>query len=72
VARRAFDGPWRKSVTPSERGRMIWKLADLLEQHVKEFAQLEALDNGKPVTVARARSRPISSPAPTPRWSRPS
>ena len=45
AARRAFDaGPWR-TVTPSERGRMLWRLADLLETHLEEFAQLEALDN---------------------------
>ena len=38
AARQAFDhGPWR-SLTASERGRMIWKLADLLEQHTEEFA----------------------------------
>ena len=38
----------------SERGRLIWKLADLLEQHLEEFAQLECLDNGKPLNVAAA------------------
>jgi phenylacetaldehyde dehydrogenase len=54
AARNAFDkGPWRK-MTSSERGRLIWKLADLLEKNLEEFAQLEALDNGKPVTVARS------------------
>ena len=38
AARAAFDGgPWRK-MTPSERGRAIWKLADLIEQHTEEFA----------------------------------
>ena len=38
AARAAFDnGPWRR-MTASERGRLIWKLADLLEQHTEEFA----------------------------------
>ena len=38
AARNAFDnGPWRR-LTASERGRLIWKLADLLEQHTEEFA----------------------------------
>ncbi|MCC7371672.1 MAG: aldehyde dehydrogenase family protein [Chloroflexi bacterium] len=61
AARRAFEvGPWRRSVSPSERGRMIWKLADLLEQNAEEFAQLEALDNGKPVAVARAADVPLA------------
>jgi phenylacetaldehyde dehydrogenase len=58
AARAAFDkGPWR-TMTPSERGRMIWKLADLIEKHGEEFAQLESLDNGKPVTVARVADVP--------------
>src|SRR5450631_2360488 len=43
-ARAAFEtGPWSK-LTPSERGRLIWKLADLLEQNLEEFAELETLD----------------------------
>jgi len=59
AARRAFDGgPWRR-MTPSERGRAIWKLADLIERHGEEFAQLETLDNGKPITVARAADIPL-------------
>ncbi len=54
AARRAFDaGPWRQ-VTPSERGKLIWKLADLMEEHTEDLAQLECLDNGKPLAVARA------------------
>jgi phenylacetaldehyde dehydrogenase len=60
AARRAFDtGPWRK-VTPSERGRMLWRLADLLEARLEEFAQLEALDNGKPLKVARVADVPLA------------
>jgi phenylacetaldehyde dehydrogenase len=53
AARRAFDGPWRRT-NPSERGRLLWALADRIERHAEEFAQLESLDNGKPLTVARA------------------
>lgn len=54
AARKAFDeGPWSR-MNPSERGRLIWRLADLIEQNADELAQLEALDNGKPVTDARA------------------
>jgi len=60
AAREAFDhGPWRK-FTASERGRMIWKLADLLEQHTEELATLESLDNGKPLTIARAADIPLA------------
>ncbi len=53
AARRAFEsGPWSR-VSPAERSRLVWRLGDLLEQHRDEFAELEALDNGKPVTHAR-------------------
>src|SRR5258708_7304881 len=60
AARRAFDqGPWPR-LTASERGRLIWKLADLLESHTEEFAYLESLDNGKPLTIARAADVPLA------------
>ncbi len=60
AARAAFEtGPWSK-ITPSERGRMIWKLADLLEKNLEEFAQLESLDNGKPLRVARGADVPLA------------
>jgi phenylacetaldehyde dehydrogenase len=60
AARKAFeDGPWRK-MTASERGRLVWKLGDLIEQHLEEFATLESLDNGKPLTVARVADVPLA------------
>src|SRR6202051_2168582 len=60
AARKAFDhGRWRR-LTASERGDMIGKLADLLESHTEEFAYLESLDNGKPLTVARAADVPLA------------
>jgi phenylacetaldehyde dehydrogenase len=60
AARRAFDsGPWSR-MTASERGKLVWKLADLLEEHLEEFATLETLDNGKPLTVARAADVPLA------------
>src|SRR5581483_3974853 len=60
AARKAFDeGAWRK-MTASERGRLMWKLGDLIEQHLEEFAYLESLDNGKPLTVARAADVPLA------------
>jgi phenylacetaldehyde dehydrogenase len=59
AARRAFEGgPWRR-MTPSERGRALWKLADLIEARSEEFAQLETLDNGKPISVARVADIPL-------------
>jgi phenylacetaldehyde dehydrogenase len=60
AARAAFEtGPWRR-LTPSERGRLLWKLADLLEARVDEFAELESLDNGKPLAVARVADVPLA------------
>jgi phenylacetaldehyde dehydrogenase len=61
AARKAFEfGPWRK-MSPSERGRLIWKLGDLIDEHVEEFAFLESLDNGKPLTIARAADVPLAA-----------
>jgi acyl-CoA reductase-like NAD-dependent aldehyde dehydrogenase len=52
VAREALEqGPWSK-LSPAERGRLIGALADALEEHAAEFAQIESLDNGKPVKLA--------------------
>jgi phenylacetaldehyde dehydrogenase len=60
AARKAFDdGAWRR-LTVSERGRLIWKLADLLEQNAEEFAYIESLDNGKPLKVARVADVPLA------------
>jgi phenylacetaldehyde dehydrogenase len=60
AARKAFDeGPWPR-MTPSERGRILWKLADLIERQTEQFATLESLDNGKPLTVARAADVPLT------------
>src|SRR5580692_2842848 len=54
AARTAFEhGPWRKTLA-SERGRLMNRLADLIEKHGDELARLESLDNGKPVSVAKA------------------
>jgi len=60
AARNAFEnGPW-PNLTSSERGRLIWKLADLLEKNLEEFAELESLDNGKPLAIARAADVPLA------------
>ena len=60
AARAAFEkGPWRK-MTASQRGNLMFKLADLIEKNLDELAQLEALDNGKPYSVARAADLPLT------------
>ena len=61
AARRAFEeGPWGR-MTTSERGRIIWRIGDLINEHLDELAQLESLDNGKPFAVARAADVPLSA-----------
>jgi phenylacetaldehyde dehydrogenase len=61
AARAAFDsGPWSK-MSASERGRAIWKLGDLIEKHSEEFAQIESLDNGKPLKIARVADVPLTA-----------
>jgi phenylacetaldehyde dehydrogenase len=61
AARAAFDdGPWSR-MTPSERSRIVWKIGDLILEHVDELAQLESLDNGKPYLVAQAADVPLAA-----------
>src|ERR1700738_5057449 len=53
AARKAFEsGPW-PDLSPSKRGRLLWKLADLIELNLEELAELETLDNGKPLFFSR-------------------
>ncbi len=60
AARKAFDeGAWPR-MTASQRGKLLWKLADLLEANLEEFAQLESIDNGKPVAIARVADVPLA------------
>src|SRR5437868_2428224 len=61
AARRAFDdrgGAWRK-MSASERGKLIWRLADLVEKNIEELAELETLDNGKPIFESRYVDLPM-------------
>jgi aldehyde dehydrogenase (NAD+) len=60
AARDAFDkGPWRK-MDARERGRLMHKLADLIEDEIDELAQLETLDNGKPIRESRNGDLPLT------------
>jgi phenylacetaldehyde dehydrogenase len=61
AARRAFETRAWTGMTPSERGRIIWKIGDLLLEHLEEFAELESLDNGKPISVARVADVPLAA-----------
>ncbi len=54
AARAAFEhGPWKKT-RASERGRLLHSLADLIEQNADALARLESMDNGKPLSIAKA------------------
>src|SRR5271155_4669333 len=54
AARKAFEeGKWR-SISPHQRTRYLLKIAELIDKYADELAELESLDNGKPVSQARA------------------
>jgi acyl-CoA reductase-like NAD-dependent aldehyde dehydrogenase len=52
AARRAFDSDEWSHLSGSERGNLLWKIADLIEKHTDELAELETLDNGKPLKTS--------------------
>jgi aldehyde dehydrogenase (NAD+) len=53
AARAALEeGPWAK-MKASERGRLLYRLADLIEKNAEELARIESLDNGKPYSIAK-------------------
>jgi betaine-aldehyde dehydrogenase len=48
AARKAFEGKWGK-MSARDRGRLLFKLSQLIEEHSEELAALETADNGKPI-----------------------
>lgn len=58
AAKHAFERKW-SNIAPRERGKFMYRLADLIEQHKEELAILEALDNGKTL----AQTRTVDAPA---------
>ncbi|GAA6015238.1 hypothetical protein JCM10207_003657 [Rhodosporidiobolus poonsookiae] len=54
VAQKAYDTVWGERVPGYERGRLLMKLADLFDEHRVQLASVEALDNGKPYSIAHA------------------
>ena len=61
TARAAFEsGPWA-TMKPSERGRIIHRIGDLILEHGDELAALETLDNGKPFAVAQGADVPLAA-----------
>jgi phenylacetaldehyde dehydrogenase len=53
AARAAFDGGAWSQLTPSRRGQLLWKIAELLERDFDAFVRLETIDNGKPLAFSR-------------------
>ena len=59
AARRAFDdGPWPR-MDARDRSKLLYRLADLIEENAEELAALETLDNGKPITDSRNVDLPL-------------
>jgi acyl-CoA reductase-like NAD-dependent aldehyde dehydrogenase len=56
-ARRALEGEWG-SMSSDDRGQLLWRIADVIEENVEELATLETLDNGKPLVAARRDDLP--------------
>jgi acyl-CoA reductase-like NAD-dependent aldehyde dehydrogenase len=60
AARQAFDGgPWKNKLSAKERAKILWKIADLIERDIDAFAELETLDNGKPIFESRYVDMPM-------------
>jgi aldehyde dehydrogenase (NAD+) len=60
AARSALDRPWG-TMPARERGRLLWKLGERLLERVDEFARLETLHNGKPITESRQIEVPAAA-----------
>lgn len=59
AARSAFaSGPWAE-MSASDRGRILWRIGDLVDKHADELAELETLDNGKPIFESRQVDIPL-------------
>ncbi len=59
AAQKAFNGPWSK-MSPAEREKIINKIADLVESHAEELAQLETLNNGKTIRESKNGDLPLA------------
>ncbi|HYS79008.1 MAG TPA: aldehyde dehydrogenase family protein [Candidatus Dormibacteraeota bacterium] len=60
AARDAFEGPWAK-ISGADRGRMLWKMADLIESYLAQIAEVETLDSGKTITESSRVDVPMAA-----------
>jgi acyl-CoA reductase-like NAD-dependent aldehyde dehydrogenase len=61
AARKAHEsGVWR-DLPPAERAKALWRAGDLIDEHALEFAQLDSLDNGKPINEMLLADVPVSA-----------
>lgn len=58
-AEKAFIGRWGR-ISPAERARLLWKLADLIELHAREFSELESINTGKPISETMLADVPLT------------
>ena len=59
AARKAFEsGPWPE-MSASDRGRLLWRIGDLIDKYNEEVGTLETLDNGKPIFESRQVDMPM-------------
>ena len=59
-ARQAFESPEWKNISQSDRGDFLFKIAELLQKNLESFAELETLDNGKPLSETRNVDLPLA------------
>ena len=52
AARKSLSGPWSKT-EPAERGRVLMRVAEMIRARAEDFAVVEMLDSGKPISAAR-------------------
>lgn len=53
AARTALNDPQWRDMSPAQRGKLLWRIADLIDEHADELAELETRDQGQPLAVAR-------------------
>lgn len=61
AARQAFESDSWGAMSGSERGKLLWKIADLIDKYADELAELDTLDNGKPIRASRQGDVPLAA-----------